>query len=150
DDLRVLRDSIAKTQGELDSRDWERFREVSGHIKELKDRCAEAGHSLIISLAGKPGTRRRLMRNRRDEKRTCLMCGSEEIGKLANGLFSRLLFRRADWKFEKLNGHVTRFFDNAEWYFETVSVIRQFSFGTDVVLHHAFPPRLPESLLNGN
>jgi hypothetical protein len=55
-------------------------------------------------------------------------------------------FRKAKWKFEKLNGHFSRIFTDLEWYFETLSVIRNFAFSTEVVLHHAFPPRLPPSL----
>ncbi len=143
DEIRAFRDSIATAESEGEGPMWERRREASGHIKELKDRCGTAGHSLIITLAGKPGTRRQLMRNGRDERRACIMCGTEEVGNLATGFLPRFLLRRAGWKFEKLNGYITRTFKDPEWYFETLSVIREFSFSTDVVLHHAFPPRLP-------
>ena len=118
---------------------WERNRKLFEHIKELKDRCGEAGHPLIIVLAGRAGTRRWLMRNGRDERRTCIMCGTEEVGALATGFVSRFLLRRAKWKFERLNGHITRTFRDPEWYFETASIIKHFSFSTHVVLHHAFP-----------
>ncbi len=147
-ELIALRDSIANAETEPASHVWEHQRKLSEQIKALKDKCgAEAGHSLIIALAGKPGTRRRLMRNGRDERRTCIMCGTEEVGTLATGFLSRFLLRRAKWKFESFNGHITRIFADPAWYFETVSIIRQFSFPTAVVLHHAFPPRLPSSLL---
>jgi hypothetical protein len=78
------------------------------------------------------------------------MCGTEEVGTLATGFLFRFLLRRAMWKFERLKGHITRTFSDREWYFETVSFIRDFSFSTDVVLHHAFPPRLPSSFLDGH
>jgi hypothetical protein len=102
---------------------------------------------LIIALAGNVGTRRRLMRNRRDERRTCVMCGSEEVGTLATGFPSRFMFRKAKWKFDRLNGYNSRTFTDPQWYLETVSVIRNFSFSSDVVLQHAFPLHMPFSLL---
>jgi len=149
DEIRTLRDRIADTEAQRIGPVLERYRELHEHIQELKDRCAQAGHSLTIVLAGKAGTRRRLMKNRRDERRACVMCGTEEIGTPATRFLSRFLLRRGKWKFETLNGHITRTFTDPEWYFETLSVIRHFSFATDVVLHHAFPPRLPTSFLAG-
>jgi hypothetical protein len=149
DEVRSLRDSIAGMEGERVGPMLERYRELHEHIKELKDKCAAAGHSLTMVLAGKAGTRRRLMRNRRDERRACVMCGSEEVGTLATGFLARFLLRRARWKFETLNGHISRTFTDPEWYFETLSIVRHFSFPTDVILHHAFPPRLPASFLTG-
>jgi hypothetical protein len=147
DEIRTLRDTLAKAEAERPGQVWERHRDVYDHIKKLKDRCEETGHSLVISLTGKPGTRRRWMRNGRDERRACIMCGTEEIGKMATGFIYRFLFRKAAWRFEKLNGHITRTFTDPEWYLETVSIFRQFSFPTDVVLYHAFPPRIPPSVL---
>jgi len=128
---------------------WESQRELQGHIKELKDRCEETSHPLIIALAGNVGMRRRLMRNRRDERRTCVMCGIEEVGTLATGFPSRFLFRKAKWTFGRLNGYITRTFSDAQWYLETVSIIRNFSFSTDILLQHAFPVQLPFSFLAG-
>jgi hypothetical protein len=149
DEIEALRDSIAKAETDHIGPRWERHRELQGRIKELKDRCEKTAHSLIIVLAGNVGTRRRLMRNRRDERRTCIMCGTEEVGTLATGFLSRFLFRTAKWKFERLNGYISRTFTDPQWYLETLSVIRNFSFSTDVVLQHAFPPQLPSSLLVG-
>jgi len=149
DEIRALRDSIAKAETDHTGPMWERHRELQGRIKGLKDRCEEAGHSLIIVLAGNVGTRRRLMRNGRTERRTCIMCGTEEVGTLVTGFLSRLFFRRAKWKFEKLNGYISRTFTDPEWYLETLCVIKNFSFSTDVVLQHAFPPQLPSSFLVG-
>jgi hypothetical protein len=146
EEIKALRDSIAALEAQGIGPTHERYRELYGHIKELKERCGESGHSLIIVLAGRSGTRRRLMRNRRDERRTCMMCGTEEVGTIATGFASRFLLRKATWQFERLNGQISRTFVDPEWYFETVSVIRNFSFPTDVVLYHAFPPRLPPSL----
>src|SRR5271156_1917681 len=74
---------------------------------------------------------------------TCLMCGTEEEGTLATGLLPRLLFRKAVWKFEKLNGYAARTFTDPEWYLETRGIVRNFSFPTDVVLQHASPPLRP-------
>jgi hypothetical protein len=148
DQVRSLRDSIARMEGEGAGAVPEHFREAYRQVKELKDRCEQAGHSLTIALAGKVGTRRRLMRNRRDERRTCIMCGTEEVGTLATAFPVRFLLRRTEWKFDTLNGHISRTFTDPEWYFETLSLIRNFGFSTDVVLHHAFPPRLPLSFLD--
>jgi hypothetical protein len=143
DEVRTLRDSIAKAEAELAAPMWERHRELHGRIKELKDKCEEAGHALTIVLAGKVGTRRRLMRNGRNERRTCILCGTEEVGSLATGFLRRFLFRKALWEFEKLTRRATRTFTDPEWYFETCTIVRNFSFSTDVVLQHAFPPRVP-------
>jgi len=140
DEIRSLRDSIAKGEAEHVGSTWERYRELGRYVTELKDRCGKAGHSLIIVLAGEVGTRRRFMKNCKDERRTCVMCGTEEAGTLATGFLVRFLFRRASWKFEKLNGYISRTFNDPDWYLETVSVIRNCAFSTDVVLHHAFPP----------
>ncbi len=145
DEIRIIRDDIAKEEINGTGQIWEHNRQLSGHIKELKNRCEQAGHSLIIVLAGLTGTRRRMMRNHRDERRTCIMCGTEEVGKVATGFMTRLLLGRSKWKFETLNGHISRTFNDPGWYFETVSIIRNFSFSTDVVLHHAFPHRIPPS-----
>ncbi len=143
DDMRQIRDSIAQADAEIAGAARAQYRELHGRIKELRNRCDEAGHSLIIVLAGTAGTRRRMMRNRRDERRTCLLCGTEEVGEVETGLIARLLLRKTKWKFVKLNGPISRIFTEPEWYFETLSVIRNFSFPTEVVLYHAFPPRLP-------
>jgi hypothetical protein len=145
DEVRALRDSIAKAEADHTGLMWERHRELHGRIKELKDRCEQAGHSLVVVRAGEVGTRRKLLRNRRDERRTCIMCGTEEVGKVATGAFSRFLFRRAHWKFERMNGYISRTFTDHQWYLETLSLIRNFSFSTDVILQHAFPPQLPSS-----
>ena len=85
DEIRSLRDSIAKAEAELTAPMWERHRELHGRIEELKDKCVEAAHSFTIVLAGNVGTRRRLLRNGRDERRTCIICGTEEVGTLATG-----------------------------------------------------------------
>ncbi len=145
EDVRSLRDGLAKAEIDNDPT-WERRRELQGRIKDLKNRCEESAHSLIIVLAGNVGTRRRLMRNERAERRTCIMCGTEEVGTLATGSISHFMLRRAEWKFDRLNGYVSRTFADPQWYFETLSVIRNFSFSTDVVLQHAFPPQIPVSL----
>lgn len=146
DKIRVLRDNIAKAETDDGGPMWERHREVHAHITDLKDKCGEAGHPLTIALAGKSGTRRRLMKNGRNGRRACIMCGTEDVGTLAAGFLPRLLFRKVKWEFQTLkNGHISRTFSDPEWYFETLSVIRNFSFSTDVVLHHAFPARLPPS-----
>ncbi len=143
DEIRSLRDSIAKAEADLAAPMWERHRELHGRIEELKDKCEAAAHSLTIVLAGNVGTRRRLLKNSRNERRTCIICGTEEVGTLATGFLRRFLFRKAVWKFEKLNRHAARSFSDAAWYFETCSILRNFSFSTDVVLQHAFPPRVP-------
>jgi hypothetical protein len=142
DKIRSLRDSIAKAEAELTAPMWERHRDLYGRIEELKDKCEEAAHSLTIVLAGNVGTRRRLMRNDRNERRTCIICGIEEVGTLATGFLHRFLFRKAVWKFEKLNRHAARTFIDPEWYLETCNIVRNFSFSTDVVLQHAFPHRV--------
>jgi len=142
DEIRSLRDGIAKAEAELAAPLWERHRDLHGRIKELKDKCEEAGHSLTVVLAGNVGKRRRLMRNCRDERRTCIICGAEEVGTVATGFLRRFLFRKAVWKFEKLNRRTARTFTDPEWYLETCSIVRNFSFSTDVVLQHAFPPRM--------
>ena len=143
DAIRILRDSIAKAEADLAAPMWERHRELHGRIEQLKDKCGEATHSLTIVLAGTVGTRRRLMRNGRNERRTCILCGTEEIGTPGTGFLRRFLLRKAIWKFVKLNRHSTRTFFDPEWYFETCYIVRNFSFSTDVVLQHAFPPRVP-------
>jgi Transposase, Mutator family len=78
DEIRSLRDSIAKAEAELSAPRWERHRELHGRIEELKDKCEAAAHSLTIVLTGNVGTRRRLLRNIRNERRTCLICGTED------------------------------------------------------------------------
>ena len=145
DEIRSLRDSIAKAEAELAAPVWERYRELHGRIEELKGKCEEAAHSLTIVLAGNVGTRRRLMRNGRNERRTCLICGTEEVGTLATGFLRRFLFRKAVWTFEKLNRDAARTFIDPEWYLETCSIVRNFSFSTEVVLQHAFPRSAPFS-----
>ena len=149
DEIRSLRDTIARAETDHTGNMWERHREFHSRITELKNRCEEAAHPMIIALEGKAGTRRRLMRNGLNERRTCIMCGAEEIGILATGFLSRFLFRRAKWTFERLNGYISRIFTDPEWYFETVFLIRHFSLPTDVVLQHAFPSRLTSSFLAG-
>jgi hypothetical protein len=148
DEIRMLRDSIAKTEADHAGIAWEHQRELQTHVAELKNKCEASAHSLAIALAGKVGTRRRFLRNSRDERRVCIMCGTEEVGKFASGAIFRFLFRRGKWKFGTLNGYISRTFTDPEWYFETVSVIRNLSFPTEVVLQHAFPPRMPASFLN--
>ena len=143
----VLRDTIATVEAARPGHVWERHRVSYEEIKRLKDRCEEKGHPLVIALAGKPGTMRRLMRNGRDERRTCVMCGTEEVGRAANGFLGLFLLGRGRWQFEKLNGRITRRFTNPEWYFETMSIMRQYSLPSDIVLYHAFPPRVPSSIL---
>src|SRR5260370_20926023 len=143
DEIRRLRDSIAKAYAEFAAPMWERHRELHGRIKELKDKCEEGAHALTIVLAGNVGTRRRLMRNGGSERRTCIICGTEEVGTLATGFLRRFLFRKAVWRFEKLNRRATRTFADPEWYLETCNIVTNFSFSTDVVLQHAFPHRVP-------
>ena len=143
DEIRSLRDSIAKAQTEFTGPIWDHRRGQHDRVKELMDKCGQASHALIIVLAGNVGTRRRLMRNGHNERRTCFMCGTEEEGTLATGFLSRFLFRKAVWKFEKLNGGVARTFIDPEWYLETRGIVRNFSFSTDVVLQHASPPVRP-------
>jgi hypothetical protein len=138
DEVRCLRDSIAKAEAELTTPMWERYRALHGRIEELKGKCEKAGHSLTIVLVGNVGTRRRLMRNNRNERRTCIICGTEEAGVLATGFLRRFLFRKAVWKFEILKRDAARTFRDPEWYLETCSIIRNFSFSTDVVFQHAF------------
>ena len=139
DEIRGLRDRIAREGAESTGAAWNRYRELHGRANELREKCEGAGHSLIISLAAQAGTRRRLMKNRKDERRTCIMCGTEEVGTVTTGFLVCFLFRKAEWKFEKLNGYISRTFTDPDWYLETVSVIRNFTFSTDVVLQHAFP-----------
>jgi hypothetical protein len=143
DEIRTLRDGIAKAEAELAAPMWERHRELHGRIKELKAKCEEAKHALTIVLAGNAGTRRRLMRNGRNERRTCIICGTEEVGTLATGFLRRFWSRKAVWKFEQMNRHTARTFTDPEWYLETCNIVRNFSFSTDVVLQHAFPSRVP-------
>ncbi|MGD0291863.1 MAG: hypothetical protein ABSC63_19800 [Candidatus Binataceae bacterium] len=142
DEIRSLRDSISKAEAELNAPRWERHRELHRQIEELKDKCEAAAHSLTIVLAGKVGTRRHLLRNLRNERRTCIICGTEEVGTLTTGFLRRFLFRKAEWKFEKLIRDAARTFSDPEWYLETCSIVRNFSFPTDVVLQHAFPHRV--------
>jgi hypothetical protein len=140
DEIRSLRDSIAKAEAEFTGPIWDHRREQHQRIKELMDKCGKASHALTIVLAGRVGTRRRLMRNGWPECRTCLICGTEEEGTLATGFWPRFLFRKAVWKFEKLNCYAARTFTDPEWYLETCGIIRNFWFSTDVVLQHASPP----------
>jgi hypothetical protein len=146
DEIGSMRDSIAKAEAELAAPMWERHRELHGRIEELKAKCEAAAHSLTIVLAGNVGTRRRLLRNGRNERRSCIICGTEEVGTLTTGFLRRFLFRTAVWKFEKLNRHAARTFTDPAWYFETCDILRNFSFSTHVVLQHAFPPRTPFSV----
>ena len=83
DEIRSLRDSIAKAEAEFTGPIWDHRREQHERINQLKDKCGKASHALTIVLAGNVGTRRRLMRNGWNERRTCLMCGTEEEGTLA-------------------------------------------------------------------
>lgn len=142
EEIRIMRDVIVKSETDDAGHMWGRCRELHERVTELRNKCRENGHALIIALAAKSGTRRRLMRNGR-ERRACIMCGTEEVGTLATGFLPRFLFRKAKWKFETMNGRISRTFDDPEWYFETLLMLRNFSFSTDVVLHHAFPPQLP-------
>jgi hypothetical protein len=146
DEIRSLRDGIAKAEAEFTGPIWERYQEQHRRITELKDKCGQTSHALTIVLAGDVGTRWRLMRNGRNERRTCILCGTEEVGTLATGFLPRFLFRKAVWNFEKLNGYTTRTFTDPEWYLETCGIVRNFSFSTDVVLQHAFPARWTFSL----
>src|SRR5260370_38353217 len=75
DEIRSLRDGVAKVEAELAAPVWERYRELHGRIEELKGKCEEAAHSLTIVLAGNVGPRRRLMRNGRSERRPCILSG---------------------------------------------------------------------------
>jgi len=70
-----------------------------------------------------------------------IICGTEEVGALETGFLRRFLVRKAVWKFEKLTHQTARSFTDPEWYRETCSIVRNFSFSTDVVLQHAFPRR---------
>src|SRR5712692_8408123 len=119
DEIRILRDSIAKAEAELTAPMWERHRELHGRIEELKGKCEEAAFFLTFVLADKVGTGRRLMRNGRSECRISILCGSEEVGQLASFLLRRFLVRKAVWKFEKLNRQAARTFTDPEWYLET-------------------------------
>ena len=100
---------------------------------------------MTFVLAAMPARGGVLLRNGRNERRTCLICGTEEVGTLATGFLRRFLFRKAVWKFERLNRQVARTFTDPEWYLETCSIVRNFSFSTDVVLRHAFPRSVPFS-----
>jgi hypothetical protein len=141
DEVRILRDSIAKAEAELTAPMWERHRELHGRIEDLKHKCGAAEHSLTIVLAGKVGTRLRLMRNGRNERRTCIICGTEEVGTLVTSFLRRFWSRKAVWEFQILKRDAARTFGDPEWYLETCSIARNFSFSTDVVLQHAFPQR---------
>src|SRR5262249_36525223 len=70
--------ALLTAETEYAGRYWENYREHSGRIKELKDRCEQAGHSLIIALEGKAGTRRRLFKNARDARRAAKYKNEEE------------------------------------------------------------------------
>jgi hypothetical protein len=142
DEIRSLRDRIAKAEAEFSGPMWEHRQAQSRQIKELKEKCAQGSHALTIVLAGNVGTRRRLMRNGWNERRTCLMCGSEEEGTLATGVFARFLFRKGVWNFAKMNRYAARTFTDPEWYLETCGIVRNFSFSTEVLIQHAFPARL--------
>jgi hypothetical protein len=75
--LRVGVESPSRTirnEAELTASVWERHRELHGRIEELKGKCKEAAHSLTVVLAGSVGTRQRLMRNGRNQPRTCIIC----------------------------------------------------------------------------
>jgi len=141
DEIRALRDSIARADTEVSASVWERYRGLRERIEELKARCEEAAHSFTIVLVGKSGTRRHLVRDGWNERRTCIMCGTEEVGALATGFARRFLTRKVAWRFEKLTRQSARSFTDPEWYFETCSIIRNFSFPTGVILQHAFPRR---------
>ena len=112
DEIRSLRDCMAKAEAEFTGPIWDHRRERHKRIKELMVRCGKASHALTIVLAGRAGTRRRLGRNGWPECRTCLVCGSEEEGNLATGFFHRSLFRKAVWKFENLNWAARTFTDS--------------------------------------
>ncbi len=143
DEIRSLRDCIGRAEAEFTGPVWDHRREQHQRIKELMDKCGKASHALTIVLAGSVGTRRRLMRNGWNERRTCVMCGTEEEGTLVSGFLPRFLFRKSVWKFEKLNCYAARTFTDPEWYLETCGIVRNFSFSTDVVLQHASPPVRP-------
>lgn len=142
-----LRDSIAEAEARHPGHVWERRRDVYEDVKRLKDRCEQSGHPVLIALAGSAAGWRRSARIGRAERRVCIMCGTEEIGQPASGFLRRVLLGRGRWNFEKLNGAVTRKFTNPEAYLQALSFIRQYSLPTEVVLHHALPPRIPPSLL---
>lgn len=101
DEIRSLRDRIAKTEAEFTAQTWDDRQAQSKQIKELKEKCAQGSHALTIVLAGNLRTRRRLMRNGWNERRTCLMCGTEEEGTLTTGLFARFLLGKGVWKFAR-------------------------------------------------
>lgn len=147
DEIRLLRDQTAKRETENSEPIWEHLRGAHEQIAGLKSKCQEKGHPLMIELRGKTGTRRRLLKNTRNERRACVMCGTEEVGTVTTGFLRRLLLRNTKWKFQDLNGRISRSFADPEWYFETLYVIRNFSFPTYVILQHAFPPQLPAYFL---
>src|SRR5690348_12791894 len=107
-DIRALRDTIAEAEARRPGHVWERHRDVFDDIQDLKRQCGESGHSLLIALSGKPGNSLILNRYGRDERRTCVMCGTEEVGKLATGFLRRFFTGRTKWHFETLTGHITR------------------------------------------
>jgi hypothetical protein len=72
DEIRSLRDSIAKAEAEITAPMWERHRELNGRIGELKDKCAGAAHSVTVVLAGDVGKRRRLL--------SCMLSSSSSSG----------------------------------------------------------------------
>jgi hypothetical protein len=51
DEIRSMRDSIAKAEAELAAPMWERHRELHGRIEELRNKCEAAAHSLTIVFA---------------------------------------------------------------------------------------------------
>ena len=65
-----------------------------------------------------------------------MICGTEEIGEPVAGFLRRFLAGKGMWKFEKLTRPAARSFTDPEWYLETCSIVRNFSFSTDVVLQH--------------
>jgi hypothetical protein len=141
-----LRDKIAQVEAQHPGHLWERRRDVYDDVKRLKHACEESRHPLLIALAGQSSTWRISLRIGRSERRSCIMCGTEEIGKLGTGLIRRFGLGRSRWNFEKLNGRITRIFTDPEAYLHALSFIRQYSLPTEVVLQHALPPRLPPSL----
>src|SRR5260370_38218304 len=60
-----------------------------GESRSLKGKCEEAAHFLTIVPAGKVGRRRRLIRNGRNDRRTCFLCGGEAGGHPWTGLMRR-------------------------------------------------------------
>jgi hypothetical protein len=65
-----------------------------------------------------------------------MICGTEEIGEPVAGFLRRFLAGKGTWKFEKLTRPAARSFTDPEWYLETCSIVRNFSFSTDGVLQH--------------